>query len=201
MKNNDYELAKTLGILSDSEAQSLQQYVDSAGSTEVSDDVRAAAEILAQIGLAAPVPSVRSDLKQRLKRRLEEQKRSDEIQVWRKWGASEGEADGPTIIPATEDFQATGVDGVSVRKLHVDPVSAQATMLVRMEPGSAYPAHRHAADEICYVLEGELAVGEQRMAAGDFQHVSRGQVHQVQSTTAGCLLLITSSLNDEILPG
>jgi hypothetical protein len=37
------------------------------------------------------------------------------------------------------------------------------------------------------------------MRAGDFQRAEAGSVHPVQSTDGGCLLLITSSLDDELL--
>ena len=74
------------------------------------------------------------------------------------------------------------------------------TMLVRMEKGTSYPSHRHAGPEECYVLAGDLEVGDQlEMHAGDYQRVERGSVHPPQTTREGCLLLITSSMHDELL--
>jgi len=39
------------------------------------------------------------------------------------------------------------------------------------------------------------------MRAGDYQRMERGATHLVQSTQAGCLLFIVSSLQDELLTG
>jgi quercetin dioxygenase-like cupin family protein len=72
-------------------------------------------------------------------------------------------------------------------------------MLVRMEPGSSYPGHVHGGPEECYVISGDLRVGDSlHMRAGDYQRVAAGMTHPVQSTDEGCLLLITSSLHDEL---
>jgi quercetin dioxygenase-like cupin family protein len=96
-------------------------------------------------------------------------------------------------------FQPLRVAGVSMRVLHRDDAAGYATVLVRMQPGAAYPAHRHGDDEECYVLEGDLQVGEDCMQAGDYQVARRGSVHPVQSTRSGCLLFLRSSLQDELL--
>ena len=93
----------------------------------------------------------------------------------------------------------TGVPGVEVRKLSVDPENDRMTFLARMAPGSSYPSHRHGGPEECFVLEGDLDVGDRRMRAGDFQRAEEGSVHPTESTREGCLLLIVSSLRDEML--
>ena len=72
-------------------------------------------------------------------------------------------------------------------------------MLVRMAPGSSWPPHRHAGPEECYVLEGDIDVGGTRMTAGSYQRVTAGSEHPRQSTIDGCLLLLISSLHDELL--
>ncbi|MEZ5962448.1 MAG: cupin domain-containing protein [Planctomycetota bacterium] len=97
------------------------------------------------------------------------------------------------------DFVPLRVAGVSARTLHRDDTAGYATVLVRMEPGASYPAHRHGDDEECYVLEGDLQVGDTAMACGDYQVAGKGSVHPVQWTRNGCLLLLRSSLHDELL--
>jgi len=37
------------------------------------------------------------------------------------------------------------------------------------------------------------------MRAGDYQRAETGSTHPVQSTRGGCLLLLTSSLRDELV--
>ena len=70
------------------------------------------------------------------------------------------------------------------------------TMMIRMEPGSSYSPHRHAGPEQCFVLEGDLSVGDDVMRPGDYQYAPAQSRHGVQRTDQGCLLLITSSLSD-----
>jgi quercetin dioxygenase-like cupin family protein len=71
-------------------------------------------------------------------------------------------------------------------------------MLVRMAPGSEYPGHRHAGAEECYVLQGDIWVGDVHMRRGDYQRAPAGSRHPVQTTDEGCVLLLVSSLSDEI---
>jgi anti-sigma factor ChrR (cupin superfamily) len=74
-------------------------------------------------------------------------------------------------------------------------------MLVRMDPGSSYPGHLHAGVEECFVLEGELRVGEEVLRRGDYQRADEGSEHGIQWTEKGCLLLIVSSQDDELTGG
>ena len=95
-------------------------------------------------------------------------------------------------------WQPTLVAGVESRTLFTDEANGRATMLFRMAPGTSYPAHRHTGPEECFVLEGDLQVGDVHMQKGDYQFAAPGSVHPEQSTTAGCTLLITTSLHDEV---
>jgi predicted ChrR family anti-sigma factor len=118
-------------------------------------------------------------------------------QVWRQWQTSQGSD--MFNAPASEGrWEQTGVAGVEVRRLFVDRTSDRVTMLVRMAAGSSYPGHRHGGAEECYVLQGDLRVGDLHMRAGDYQRAKGGSRHPVQTTEGGCLLLITSSLHDEL---
>ncbi len=126
-------------------------------------------------------------------------------QTWKRWietSASDDVGPGLTVVRKEEaGWENVGVPGISVRRLAVDGATGRVTMLVRMAAGTSYPTHRHGGREECYVLEGDLHVGDGlRMTAGDFQRAESGSVHPVQSTRGGCLLLIHSSQDDEILP-
>jgi anti-sigma factor ChrR (cupin superfamily) len=72
-------------------------------------------------------------------------------------------------------------------------------MLIRMEPGASYVPHRHGGPEQCYVVEGDLRDGDVVVRAGDFQCAPESTMHGAQTTEKGCLLLIVSSLRDELL--
>ncbi len=130
-------------------------------------------------------------------------------QVWKDWtapshasGATSGGAggDGLHYAPGSaEAFEPIGIDGIVVRRLAVDREKDQVTMLVRMAAGASFPAHRHGGAEECFVLEGDLHVGDVHMHGGDFQRAEDGSVHPVQRTDGGCVLLIVSSTRDELL--
>lgn len=128
----------------------------------------------------------------------------DGLRPWRRWSASGAREALPGLHTqhgdAHQGWEASSQPGVHVRPLHVDEARRMVTMLVRMEAGSSYPPHRHAAAEECFVLEGDLRVGDEiEMSAGDYQQADAGSIHPVQSTEEGCLLLIVSSQDDELL--
>jgi anti-sigma factor ChrR (cupin superfamily) len=123
------------------------------------------------------------------------------VQTWKSWAPDAPSTPMVYVAAGEEGFAPTGTPGVEVRRLFVDAANDRATMLVRMRPGSAYPAHCHAGIEECFVLAGDIHVGDRRMRAGDYQRADRSSVHAVQSTEGGCLLFIVSSLHDELLGG
>ena len=83
---------------------------------------------------------------------------------------------------------------MQARRLFVDRAAQRVTMMVRMQPGASYPAHRHAEAEECFVLSGDLWTGSVRLHAGDYQRAEQGSRHPLQSTEGGCVLLLVSSL-------
>ncbi len=97
------------------------------------------------------------------------------------------------------DWVPTGVPGVEVCVLHRDDESDQQTVLVRMEPGAAYPCHRHAGAEECYVVSGDLKDGSLDMKAGDYSRFEEGTEHGPLSTKGGCTLLVTASIHNELV--
>jgi anti-sigma factor ChrR (cupin superfamily) len=131
-----------------------------------------------------------------------------EVQPWKRWQDVPGavvDGSGPGALAfalATSEgavFEPTAIAGISTRRLAVDVRNRRITMLVRMEAGTSYPAHRHGGPEECFVVAGDLLVGTVAMHAGDFQRAEAGTVHPVQSTRGGCLLLITSSMDDDLI--
>jgi len=126
---------------------------------------------------------------------------------WRRWGAAmptgastAGFSAGMYAVSGDAGaWESTGIDGIEVKRLAADPVRRTATMLVRMAAGTSYPAHRHGGVEECFVLSGDLRVGERELKAGDFQVCQNASIHPVQSTREGCLLYISSSQDDELI--
>ena len=79
--------------------------------------------------------------------------------------------------------------GVSFRVLKTHPPGNGATLMLRFEPGSAYPAHRHPGGEGYYVLEGELLDGARAYGAGTYVWHPPGSAHAPRSD-AGAVVLI-----------
>jgi quercetin dioxygenase-like cupin family protein len=91
-----------------------------------------------------------------------------DIQVWKSWRSSSETSSERARQRGFElrrkddgGWQSTAAAGVEVRPLHVDPERKYVTMLVKMAPGSSYPGHAHAGLEECFVLDGDLRVGEE----------------------------------------
>jgi anti-sigma factor ChrR (cupin superfamily) len=107
---------------------------------------------------------------------------------------------GLTLLRASEAaWQPSGVPGVDVRALFVDAASDRQTILVRMAPRSSYPRHAHGGTEECYVIQGDLIEGGVVMRAGDYSRFEGGTQHGPLTTERGCLLLVVSSLHDEVV--
>jgi quercetin dioxygenase-like cupin family protein len=81
-----------------------------------------------------------------------------------------------------------------VRKKIVDENQARGTLtfVIDMAPGSEIPAHPHALDEHCLVVEGEAWVDDHVLRRGDWHVAKAGSMHGVLSSRTGCLLLIRS---------
>jgi len=120
-------------------------------------------------------------------------------QVWQNWSGDQVGTELFTLRADQGAWEPTGVAGVEVRRLFVDRANNRMTAMFRMAAGTAYPQHVHDGPEECYVLQGELHVGDQLvMRAGDYQRAIPGSEHDLQWTETGCLLLVTSSLSDEL---
>ena len=127
---------------------------------------------------------------------------ADSPQVWKSWSTDTGTAVPDfTFLSGNDDagFQPTPIPGIEARKLYVDAVNDRVTMLVRMKAGSSYPPHIHGSVEECYVISGDLSVGSHRMRQGDYQRAEAGSTHERQSTENGCVVLLVSSLHDELI--
>ena len=199
----------SLGALPAAEARALEEHLRQ-GCTVCEREVRVFQDLAAVVAELGGVRSARPDLRRRLLDRIAaETSRPGSArgpgqvqaptQVWKQWQAPET-LDEWLLVRRTEgEWEETGYAGVRVRRLLVDKARDQVTMLVRLDPGSQYPPHRHAGPEECYVLDGDLHVADMVMRAGDYQRVARGSIHGVQRTESGCTLFVVSSLHDEVL--
>lgn len=197
-----------LGALEPQEEQQLLAHL-AAGCVDCNQAVAATARVMRALPWAllsptdSPVELVvpPAALKQRLLNSIKENKTSTagNPQVWKGW-AKDAPLTGLLTVHAHEGtWEDIGISDIKVKRLFVDEANDSVTMLVRMPAGAAYPSHRHAGTEQCYVLEGDLHVGDLVFHAGDYQCSDSNSIHGVQHTTNGCLLLIVSSLHDELV--
>ena len=79
---------------------------------------------------------------------------------------------------AAASWRGTRHPGISWRLLHQeDGSSADATVLIRMEPGSSYPEHEHQGVEEVLILAGGYRDGDGEHRAGSYLRYSPGSRH------------------------
>ena len=104
---------------------------------------------------------------------------------------------GPTL--AFEDdgpWKPYSVPGIEYRMLHLDRATREVVMLVRAQPDSGYPMHRHASAEDMFMLRGELRLDGSTYRPGDFIRSVQGSEHGVGETPGGCMFLMRGSIDD-----
>lgn len=100
--------------------------------------------------------------------------------------------------PAEVAWQAFSA-GIEYKPLSADPERDNHTLLVRMQPGSRYSAHRHADVEELFMLSGDLRVAGQVIRGGDYCRADAGTVHGESFSDSGCLFLMIASRHNELL--
>ncbi|MFO0947876.1 MAG: cupin domain-containing protein [Planctomycetota bacterium] len=105
-------------------------------------------------------------------------------------------AKGEVFIQRDQDSRwiETGSPGVRLRSLFVDHGKGRQTYLIRAEAGASFPAHKHLADEECFILEGDLSTMGNEFHTGDYLRFAAGTVHDETRTRGGCLILMTSAI-------
>jgi quercetin dioxygenase-like cupin family protein len=105
----------------------------------------------------------------------------------------------PARGPAKPEWKEVA-SGIFCKILAVEEETSRVTMLVRLSPGTDYPAHRHAGVEELHLLHGVLRIDDKKLSAGEFIRAEAGSVdHRVWSDT-GCTCLLVTSTRDVILP-
>lgn len=77
---------------------------------------------------------------------------------------------------------------IAVRMLDDD--GAMQAFLLRLDPGGRLPAHEHAEEESCLVLEGSVRIGAMQVHAGDYHVAPAGSSHGEMSSDGGALLFL-----------
>ena len=89
--------------------------------------------------------------------------------------------------------------GISCKILATDAASDRVSMLVRLDPGTDYPPHRHEAVEELHMLRGELIVDDQTYYPGDYRRAESGTFDRRVWSETGCSCVLITSLRDALL--
>ena len=88
------------------------------------------------------------------------------------------------------EWQPTSTPGVTFQSLRYDRETKAGAVLIKMDPGTSYPAHEHTKGEDVFIVEGELIVGKDRFLKGAYLYSPPGSVHAPRTET-GCVLFST----------
>lgn len=193
----DHVAAYALGLLGPEEARAFKEHLREGGPV-CEKELGITHETVSLLAFSVPQVTPKPEIRERLVRKLKSlSEPSRSPQVWKAWDSPE--VKGVRLIRAGEGgWESTGLEGVMIKRLYVDPAQESVTMLIRMEPGATYPAHRHGGAEQCFVLEGDLSY-DMSLRTGDYLCAEADTVHPVSRTEQGCLLLIISSTHDELI--
>lgn len=185
-KNDSYIALYALGALSEEERETFEEFV-AEGHIDM-QEVRSHLESFTAVceEVAETMPSPRKALKEKILNAA--------------LGDAAPSAPRQMFVHAHEgEWKDVGIPGISLKILYTDPKINRTTVLVRIAAGAAYPMHRHVGVEECLVVEGDLVVDGTTLLAGDFTVSFPDKIHLDTHSEAGCLLLISSPLNDEFL--
>jgi anti-sigma factor ChrR (cupin superfamily) len=176
-----------LGALSPDEAREFEADL-AASDQQVRDELAELRTVVDELAYAAPPHAAPAALRESVMARVAE----EDAPGFERGGLSfvRGERVG---------WQPGSVPGVEVKPLAVDAERRRRTLLVRMAPGTVYPAHRHSDLEEIYMLEGDYLVAGVLMHAGDYCRAETGTVHEATRTLSGCVFMVTASLQDQRL--
>ena len=103
----------------------------------------------------------------------------------------------PLEAPVKPEWEEAA-PGIHVKTLSRNAENDSVSMLVRLDPGTDYPGHRHAGVEELHLLHGILKVDDRTLYPGDFIHSEAGSVdHRVWSET-GCTCFLVTSTKDAL---
>ena len=88
---------------------------------------------------------------------------------------------------------------IDIKILHRDPARNEQIALLRCRPGALLPSHSHTMDEECFVLEGEIRIGQHIIRQGDLHIASAGCRHADLVSEQGALLLLRSEIHEAVL--
>ena len=102
----------------------------------------------------------------------------------------------PPVQPWSEPDWEEVAPGIECKLLARDAAADRVSMLVRLAPGAAYPAHTHADTEELHLLDGELWIDERKLLPGDYNYGAPGAGDERVWSETGCTCLLVTSTRD-----
>ncbi|MFN0089373.1 MAG: cupin domain-containing protein [Acidimicrobiales bacterium] len=99
-------------------------------------------------------------------------------------------ADAPAsqIVTVNDIAWRDALPGVRQKPIWEDKAAGRRVLLTRFAPSAALPKHRHAGDELIFVLEGTSEDESGVIRAGDMSYRPNGCVHTVRSANGATVL-------------
>ena len=88
--------------------------------------------------------------------------------------------------------------GIEFKMLYRDETTGARSLLARLDPGVAMPAHDHGFPEECLVLQGEITIGDITVCAGDYHFAAKGARHGTLTTRTGALLFLRAGRGEPV---
>ena len=102
---------------------------------------------------------------------------------------------GTITLRAEEGAWRSLAPGVTMKVLRVDRVAGNQTILIRMSPGAVVAGHQHSQEEECFIVDGEIRIGNHRLCAGDMHVACAGSIHEPIASPTGAVLLVRAALD------
>lgn len=103
----------------------------------------------------------------------------------------------PAEKPSKPEWEKAA-PGIHVQILARNAAAESVSMLVRLDPGTDYPSHRHAGVEELHLLHGVLKVDGRTLHPGDFIHAEAGSVDRRVWSETGCTCFLMTSAEDTL---
>ena len=92
------------------------------------------------------------------------------------------------IKPQDIEWGSTPFEGISIKVLYEDREKGEMTCLLKWEPGTTLPMHKHPELEQSYVIEGSFYDHDGICRAGEYVWRKPGSFHMTHSDE-GCVIL------------
>ncbi len=102
--------------------------------------------------------------------------------------------EGTYTVKASDGEWEPFADGIERRVILSDSGEGVETAIYRLEPGAKFLTHEHTHQEACWVVEGDVLVGDHLVQTGEMHVAETGYTHPEIVARTPALLLIRSQV-------